>query len=124
MEILVFILPCAALLIWHLWRNRHVDPQRVLKLAAEEFRQLRIDAGHPAWGFDGGSAQLVHEQIEYQDKAMVTVLRVTRYARNSRGEYFYFMSEGTGRPFFKHIDQASAKAALGDKYIAPASAMR
>lgn len=122
MEILVFVLPCAALLFCYLWSNRHVDPRRVLKLAAEEFRQLRIDAEHPAWRFDGGSAQLVHEHIEYRDKAMVTVLRVTRYARNAHGEYFYFMSEGTGRPFFKHIDQASARAALGDNYLAPPSA--
>ena len=122
MEILVFIVPCAVLLFWRLWRNRHIDPERVLKLAVEEFRQLRIDADNPAWRFDGSSARIVHERVEYQDKAMITVLRVTRYARNSHGEYFFFMSEGTGRPFFKHIDQPSAKAALGDSYLAPSSA--
>ncbi|QOY93152.1 hypothetical protein IM543_16460 [Massilia sp. UMI-21] len=69
--------------------------------------------------FDGRTATIVDERREYLDRSMRTVLRVQRYARNPHGEYFFFISEGTGRPFFKHIDQRAAKVALGDRYIPP-----
>jgi hypothetical protein len=37
----------------------------------------------------------------------------------AHGEYFFFISEGSGRPFFKHVTQGNAKIALGRKYVAP-----
>jgi hypothetical protein len=46
--------------------------------------------------------------------------RVHRFARNAHGEYFFFISEGSGTPFFKHVTQGNAKIALGRKYVAPA----
>jgi len=91
----------------------------ILLRVDEEFRQIRYEAEDPRLAFDGSSAQLVHEWREYADKYQHTLIRVTRYARNAHGEYFYFMSEGTGRALFRHISQAAAEAALGRKYIAP-----
>lgn len=90
--------------------------------AEQEFRALRLEASDATLCFDGRSATVVHEQRDYLDKWMRTVIRIQRYARNEHGEYFFFMSEGTGKPLFKHVGQASAKAALGSKYIAPDSA--
>ena len=92
---------------------------RILPQVDEEFRQIRYEAEDARLAFDGSSAQLVHEAREYEDKYQRTLIRVTRYARNAHGEYFYFMSEGTGRALFRHISHAAAEAALGRKYIAP-----
>jgi len=92
---------------------------QILPQVDEEFRQIRYKAEDPRLAFDGGSAQLVHEAREYEDRYQRTLIRVTRYARNAHGEYFYFMSEGTGKALFRHISQAAAEAALGRKYISP-----
>jgi hypothetical protein len=72
--------------------------------------------------FAAGTAEIVknwREGINYNN--IYTLHRICRFARNAHGEYFYFMSEGTGQPFFKHVSQANAKTALGKKYIAPVS---
>ncbi|MCD2518623.1 hypothetical protein LQ564_20195 [Massilia sp. G4R7] len=85
----------------------------------EEFRQVRFDASDPRLAFDGRTARVVHEWREYADRYQTELIRITRYARNPHGEYFYFMSEGKGNPLFRHISQAAAQAALGKKYVAP-----
>lgn len=91
----------------------------IARMADEEFRQILITEGPPELCFDGRSAEIVVERVSYQDKYRIRVLSVTRYARNACGEYFFFVSEGTGRPLFRHIEQRAAKAALGRRYIAP-----
>lgn len=91
----------------------------VKRLADEEFRQILVESGPPALCFDGRSAEIVAEGVAYEDKYCIRVLSVTRYARNAHGEYFFFMSEGRGKPYFKHIEQRAARAALGKRYIAP-----
>jgi hypothetical protein len=48
------------------------------------------------------------------------VVRVQRWATNEHGEYFFFISEGAGRPYFKHVEQRNARLALGKRYRAPA----
>ncbi len=91
----------------------------VKRLADEEFRQIRITEAPPALCFDGRSAEIVAEAVAYEDKYCIRVLSVTRYARNAHGEYFFFVSEGRGRAYFKHIEQRAARAALGKRYVAP-----
>lgn len=91
----------------------------VVRLADEEFRQILVKGAPQELCFDGRSAEIVVESVSYQDKYRIRVLSVTRYARNAFGEYFFFVSEGTGRPLFRHIEQRAARAALGDRYIAP-----
>lgn len=91
----------------------------VVRMANEEFRQLLVSEGPPELCFDGRSAEIVVESLSYQDEYRTRVVSVTRYVRNAYGEYFFFVSEGTGRPLFKHIEQRAAKAALGKRYLAP-----
>lgn len=91
----------------------------VVRLADEEFRQILLKGGPPELCFDGRSAEIVVESVSYQDKYRIRALSVTRYARNAHGEYFFFMSEGTGKPLFRHIEQRAARAALGKRYVAP-----
>ncbi|RZA32216.1 MAG: hypothetical protein EOP92_27175 [Lysobacteraceae bacterium] len=88
----------------------------------EEFRGLRLEAADPAMCFDGRTAAIVREQREYSDRDMRTVIRIQRYARNGHGEYFFFISEGNGRPYFKHIGHSAAKVALGSSYVPPTNA--
>jgi len=97
------------------------DGRDVVRLAEDEFRQILISEAPPAFCFDGRSAEIVVEAYDYQDKYQTRVVCVRRYARNACGEYFFFLSEGTGRPYFKHIEQVAAKAALGRRYVPPQS---
>ena len=98
------------------------DDVSILPRAEEEFRTLVINHELPELSFDGNSAEIVknwREGITYNN--IYTLHRICRFARNEHGEYFYFMSDGSGRPFFKHVTQVNAKIALGKKYIAPVS---
>jgi hypothetical protein len=95
------------------------DARDVVGMANEEFRQIRITEGPPELCFDGRSAEIVVESVAYQDESRIRAVSVTRYARNAHGEYFFFVSEGRGRAYFKHIEQRAAKAALGKRYLAP-----
>lgn len=108
----------AAALGWWQYKQgkRHAG---MAERAEQEFRQLRVEADDPVYSFDGRTAQTVHEMRECFDRLGQIPVRITRYARNEHGEYFFFISEGKGRPMFKHIPQSSAKLALEDKYIAP-----
>ncbi len=94
-------------------------PREVVRKADEEFRQIRITDAPAAFCFDGQTADIVLEGRDYRDRSLTQVVRVRRYARNVSGEYFFFLSEGNGKPLFKHIEQQVAKAALGKRYIAP-----
>ncbi len=99
---------------------RYVRGSRDVKgLADAEFRQIRVETGPPALCFDGREAEVVAERVAYEDRHRIRVASVTRYARNAHGEYFFFVSEGRGRPYFKHIEQAVARVALGKRYVAP-----
>jgi hypothetical protein len=91
----------------------------IVGMANEEFRQIRITEAPPELCFDGRSAEIVVENVAYQDEYRIRVISVTRYARNAHGEYFFFVSEGRGRAYFKHIEQRAARAALGKRYLAP-----
>ncbi|MFL6658968.1 MAG: hypothetical protein ACJ8GW_12900 [Massilia sp.] len=96
----------------------------ILPRIEDEFRMLVVDNGPPELCFDGRTAEIVDDRQEgiYDSGSNTTTLRrVHRFARNAHGEYFFFMSEGSGSPYFKHLTQENAKAALGKKYIAPPS---
>lgn len=86
----------------------------------EEFRTLVVHSERPELCFDGNVAEVVDDRQEgVDDESTFTLHRVHRFARNAYGEYFFMISEGSGKPFFKHVNQASAKIALGGKYIPP-----
>jgi hypothetical protein len=97
------------------------DDLSVLVRAEEEFRALLVHHELPEFCFDGRTAQVIRDSTEglNDSSGVYTLHRICRFARNTHGEYFYFMSEGSGRPFFKHVSQGTAKIALGKKYIPP-----
>jgi hypothetical protein len=121
----IAMLVCLALgggVTWWRYKYGTRDSTGFMPRADAEFRQILITDAPPEFCFDGRSAEIVAEGRSYTDKYQTTINSVTRYARNGRGEYFFFLSEGTGRPLFKHIEQRAARAALGRKYIAPPGA--
>lgn len=98
------------------------DDLSILPRVEDEFRALIIDSEFPELCFDGRTADIVDERREgFTDRQTntYTLLAVHRFARNAHGEYFFFISEGSGRPFFKHVRQGNARIALGRKYVAP-----
>lgn len=114
---------------WQYRKTRGDDGLEVLRRAEAEFRAIRISEAPAELCFDGRSAEIVHEQRYYEDEHQYRVVSVQRYARNAYGEYFFFVYEGAatpyaGRPYFKHIEQRAAKAALGKRYLAPPAGRR
>lgn len=94
----------------------------ILPRVEDEFQTLVVSSDLPELSFDGRTAEIVDDRQEGMwANNVYTLHRVHRFARNAHGEYFLFISEGSGRPFFKHVSQKNAKAALGTKYVAPTS---
>ena len=97
------------------------DDLSILLRVEEEFRSLVVTSDRPEHCFDGRTAEIVDDRQEGDtENGVFTLERVHRFARNAHGEYFLFISEGSGRPFFKHVSHVNAKIALGKKYVAPA----
>jgi len=98
------------------------DDLSILPQIENEFRQLIVAGTSPELCFDGRTAEIVddrHEGVDCEASGTFTLHRIHRFARNSFGEYFLVISDGSGKPFFKHVSQSNAKIALGPKYIAP-----
>ena len=120
MEPIALVLGIVFLAVIGYSNYRYIRSARdIVGMANEEFRQIRITEAPPELCFDGRSAEIVVENVAYQDEYRIRAVSVTRYARNAHGEYFYFVSEGRGRAYFKHIEQRAARAALGKRYLAP-----
>lgn len=110
---------------WRIWRaiRNALDGSApsIMPKVDEQFRQLVVASEQPEFCFDGSTAQIVKEDEEgvSDGNGAYTLLRVFRYARNAHGEYFYFISDGSGKPFFKHIPHENARIVLKKKYIPP-----
>lgn len=120
----VFFLLVVALFAWgavQSFRNaiKGDDLSRLPRIE-EEFRALVVHSDLPELCFDGNTAEVVDDRLEgIDDEYIFTLHRVHRFARNAYGEYFFMISEGSGKPFFKHVSRESAQIALGGKYIPP-----
>lgn len=104
---------------------RKGDDLSLLPKIEEEFRTLVVNSELPELRFDGRTAEVVDDRQEGmidEDTGSFTLHRVHRFARNSHGEYFFLISEGSGKPFFKHVTHVNARIALGKKYVAPGPA--
>ena len=123
--LLLLLLCFVAWRIWRIIRNAldGSDPS-IMPKVDEEFRKLVVASEQPELCFDGSTAQIVKEDEDgvSDGNGGYTLMRVFRYARNAHGEYFYFISDGSGKPFFKHIPHANARIVLKKKYIPPTSA--
>lgn len=94
----------------------------ILPRVDEEFRALVVDSAVANLRFNGRTAEIVDERQEHSTDEKTnasTLVRIQRFARNEYGEYFFFISEGDGRPFFKHVSHSNAQIALGKKYVEP-----
>lgn len=117
----IFAWLCAALL-----RNNARHTEQLLanlrKKVNEVFYQISLDADIPKYSFCGKTAEIVsdYEELKVAD-GIVFGLTLTRFARNSYGEYFFYMTDGEYLKFFKHVEHNYARAALKDKYVAPPS---
>jgi len=86
--------------------------------ANEAFHNLRIEASSPSLAFCGATAQVLSEVEEVeQSRGALLAYQLTRIARNSAGEYFYFVFRSDSKSYFKHLPQGTAKALLGSRYI-------
>lgn len=122
----IFSLLVVSLFVWiavQSFRNATKgDDLSRLPWIEEEFRTLVVHSELPELCFDGNTAEVVDDRQEgTDDECTFTLHRVHRFARNAYGEYFFMISEGSGKPFFKHVSHANAKIALGRKYIPPGS---
>lgn len=123
----VFAILVLTLCVWITVRNfrsaARGDDLSILPLIEDEFRNLVVNSELPELCFDGRTAEIVDDRQEGMmngETNTFTLHRIHRFARNAHGEYFFFISDGSGSPFFKHVSQVNAKIALGRKYVAPA----
>lgn len=122
---LAYLLPIVAVagqIIYRRMKGIPLGPdRRIVPRVDEEFLQLRIESELPEYSFDGRTAEIVTdgEQRMGDDAFNYTLVNIQRYARNAHGEYFFFLSEGSGKPVFRHVPQETAKVVLGKKYVAP-----
>jgi hypothetical protein len=118
----LFLISCAGVVASRVGNVAPGHEDGILPRIDEEFRALVVNSAVPNLRFDGRTAEIVDEHQEYYSEDETdasTLVRVQRFARNEYGEYFFFISEGDGRPFFKHVSHTNAQIALGKKYVEP-----
>lgn len=97
--------------------NKNLNKLRAL--AKQQFLEHRSLSHDPRFHFDGRTAEIVRTSEEVpRSEQIIQGYSLTCYARNSAGEYFMFVSNENSPPFFKHIEPAIAKIALGKHYVA------
>jgi hypothetical protein len=89
--------------------------------AEAQFSEIEIESPEPRYCFNGLMAEVVQdrEEKQYMKSGYLIDYRLTRFARNTGGEYFMFISNRTAKPFLKHITQPNARIALKDRYLPP-----
>jgi hypothetical protein len=105
--------------------SRHTEQllRRIRNRVNEQFLQIHYEAHIPEHSFDGMSAEIIEDREELAvTDGLIYGLTLTRYARNSKGEYYMFMSNGEDMKIFKHIGHNAAHAILKEKYVAPQQA--
>jgi hypothetical protein len=81
------------------------------KKVNDEFYRISLDADIPKYSFNGKTAEIVSDQEELKiTNGIVFGLTLKRFARNSYGEYFFFMADGESLRLFKHVEHNSARA--------------
>ncbi|MCL2636435.1 MAG: hypothetical protein FWD50_07420 [Betaproteobacteria bacterium] len=112
------LLITAGLLAYGYRRRRcHIETHRPSALDA--FNSLSIHSSDPRFQFDGKTGQIV-EEIEGVEESQGNFIAytLTRIAKNSFGEYFWFYFRTDSPLLFKHIEQSRAKVLLKKKYLA------
>lgn len=90
--------------------------------ALDEFCNYKVASSCHSLEFDGAQAKIVHEKAEVSSKVFNEFKQERQYsftffAQNPAGEYFMYVSNRDGAPYFKHVSRTNAKIALGKKYV-------
>lgn len=107
-----------------LWREQErLEAERLMRFrqaADEQFRHLVVPSADPRLHFNGMQVTEVmdEETLQYMNKNLVGI-ELTRYSRNAAGEYFMFVHNPEGKPFFKHVEHRIAKVVLRERYEPP-----
>ena len=107
-----------------LWREQErLEAERLMRFrqaADEQFRHLVVPSADPRLHFNGMQVTEVmdEETLQYMNKNLVGI-ELTRYSRNAAGEYFMFVHNPEGKPFFKHVEHRIAKVVLKERYEPP-----
>lgn len=110
-----------------LWREQErLEAERLMRFrqaADEQFRHLVVPSADPRLHFNGMQVTEVmdEETLRYMNKNLVGI-ELTRYSRNAAGEYFMFVHNPEGKPFFKHVEHRIAKVVLRERYEPPPEA--
>jgi hypothetical protein len=104
------------------YRNWTVKQAAPLRIAAHNaFREFKVHSEDPYFHFDGSTARIVHEVEDLIGMTSNTAsYSLTIYAHNEVGEYFMYIANQNGSPFFKHLSHTNAKVVLGNVYVDPA----
>ncbi|WP_323504005.1 hypothetical protein [Undibacterium sp. 10I3] len=100
-EIIFLILPVVFAL--SLKKGSDKDLSRYREEAKEQFRAYRAKSSDARFAFNGADAEIVKEDESItsdEDNGVVVHYRLTCFARNAAGEYFMYVSNQNGRPFF------------------------
>lgn len=107
-----------------LWREQErLEAERLMRFrqaADEQFRHLVVPSADPRLHFNGMQVTEVmdEETLRYMNNRVVGI-ELTRYSRNAAGEYFMFVHNPEGKPFFKHVEHRIAKVVLKERYVPP-----
>lgn len=100
------------------WTLKQAAPLRIA--AHNAFRDFKLHSEDPYFHFDGSNARIVHEVEDVNRMTSKTVdYSLTIYAHNEVGEYFMYIANQNGSPFFKHLSHTNAKVVLGNLYVPP-----
>ncbi|MDP3577794.1 hypothetical protein [Methyloversatilis sp.] len=89
-----------------------------------EFRAYSVASHDAKFAFVGLTAEVVKEDEEVSTvNYAIVAIKSRRIARNESGEYFLYVTDGTAKPFFKHIPHSNAKILLREKYTEPPDAV-
>lgn len=125
---LLVLVPLAVLAGALLWREQgREDEQNLLRYrqaADAQFRTLVVPSDDPRMHFNGMQVEEVmdEESLRYVNERLAGI-ELTRYARNEAGEYFMFVHNPEGKPFFKHVEHRIAKVVLKERYQAPPASL-
>ena len=111
-------LTCVLLVRQRLQVKRYREKQRIF--AEEAFQKFSVASTDERFFFDGNKAQVMDDkEVVEEAKGVILIYSLTRVARNENGEYFWFRFRTDSSPLFKHLDHATARVLLKDKYASP-----
>ncbi len=105
---------------FRLSRTQFAAKVAILRSEAEQqFLHYSVKSSDPKLRFEGTSANVVRDEESIQSDDDGITYSLTRFATNSSGEYFMFISSQVSKPFFKHIEHRIASIKLKELYVPP-----